>query len=674
MNTLLFAAISAATNVVAELPPVVVYASRTDQTAMNLPQNVQVITAADIAQSGAHDVADLLSKVAPSVSVNRLGGGNPALTQISMGGYGENGFGRVLVLVDGERLNNPDMNAPNLAQVSLASVKQIEVLSGPQTVLHGDGASAGMINIVTEPSDYERHGAAEVHVGNWGTVGGSLAYRGGIEEEGIRYWASGAYDHSDGYRDNSGFDIWNANGGIRKDWSNGSWLKVSAFYNDSTYDLPGPLSRDQWHADPRQSFANKQGRDYYRKSTWGFHSTLNVQFDDENALRLIGGFSRRHTQSRSTGSGYSYYPPYTPYTYAWEMDYDMYSYEFTPEWINTAELFGLKNEFILGSSFRLDRNDAAADTIYSYGYIYPAKGRITRQNMAFFAQDTLELTEMLAVQLGGRYERVWLRDTGYNSTASRASDMFAYDAALLFKPLETLKSYVRFSRFFRSPFVDEFSYTPTYEARVLSPEKGYMLDVGADWKFLDEFYLGGNLYCSRLEDEIFFNPNPYGNMNSPDDTIREGLNLRLGWEREKVAGVRLAYSLVHAEFDGGQYDGKEVPMVPEQTISLTGRVWLWDDCFVFGGYRYQTAQWAASDFNNSGAYASSRREGRIPDFGLFHIGVEYAPTFASWIEGVKIGFTIDNLFDKNYCDYATYGVNYWPGAGRSYTLTMRYEF
>ena len=192
MNTLLFAAISAATNVVAELPPVVVYASRTDQSAMNLPQNVQVITAADIANSGAHDVADLLSKVAPSVSVNRLGGGNPALTQVSMGGYGENGFGRVLVLVDGERLNNPDMNAPNLAQVSLASVRQIEVLSGPQTVLHGDGASAGMINIVTEPSDYERHGVAEVRVGNWGTVGGSLAYRGGIEEEGIRYWASGA--------------------------------------------------------------------------------------------------------------------------------------------------------------------------------------------------------------------------------------------------------------------------------------------------------------------------------------------------------------------------------------------------------------------------------------------------------------------------------------------------
>ena len=88
MQTLLFAAIAAATNMVAELPPVVVYASRVNEQSANLPQNVQVITADEIAQSGAHDVADLLSKVAPSVSLSHLGGKNPALTQISMGGYG----------------------------------------------------------------------------------------------------------------------------------------------------------------------------------------------------------------------------------------------------------------------------------------------------------------------------------------------------------------------------------------------------------------------------------------------------------------------------------------------------------------------------------------------------------------------------------------------------------
>ena len=670
MNTLMLAAVAAAANAAGgasapaaeldsttnDLGRIIVEASRLGKSPSDLPQNVQVIPAADIVRSGARDVADLISKAAPSVSLNRLGGNNPALTQISMGGYGENGYGRVLVLVDGERLNNPDMNAPNLAQISLASVRQVEILSGPQTVLHGDGASAGMINVVTEPTDYERRTSVEAHVGSWGTAGASLATRGGIEEEGIRYWASGAYDRSDGYRDNSGFDIWNANGGVRKDWANGSWLRVSAFGNHCDYQVPSSLSRQQWKDDPKRSLYND---DYYRRTTYGMNATLNAQVSDENSLRVKGTASRR--EMRSFAYGY------------WNYDYAMSSYEVSPQWVNQSDLFSLENEFILGLDFRHDRNDANAWGTSAWGGYSSQRGRITRQNMGVFAQDTLHFTDFLALQLGGRYSRFWGRDTGYNSEMGRNKNEYAYDAALLFKPVEDLKAYVRFSRFFRMPDLDELAYS----GGTLDSERGYMADVGADWTFLDEFSLGGNLYCSKLENEIFYNPY-FGalgvNMNSPDDTIREGLNLRLGWEREKVAGVRLAYSLVRAEFDGGQFDGKEVPLVPEQTVSLTGRVWLWDDCFVFGGYRYQTEQWAASDFNNSGAYAPSRREGRIPGFGLFHVGVQYAPTFADWARGFKVGFVVDNLFDKNYCDYATYGTSYWPGAGRSYTLTVRYEF
>ncbi len=664
MNTLVLAAVAVATQAAVgasapatpttnNLGTVVVEASRLGETPQNLPQNVQVITREEIARSGAHDVADLLAKAAPSVTLNRLGGSNPALTQISMGGYGENGFGRVLVMVDGERLNNPDMNAPNLAQVSLAAVKQIEILTGPQTVLHGDGASAGMINIVTEPTDYEHHGAVEAHVGNWGTAGASMAFRGGIEEDGVLYWASGAYDRSDGYRDHSAFDIYNANGGIRKNGANGSYLRVSAFYNDSDYDLPGALTRAQWRDDPKQSTATD---DFYRRTTYGLNATLNAQLNDENAVRVTGAFSHRHMKSRTYGY--------------WDVDYQLYSYEVTPQWINTADVFGLENEFIFGATFRHDRNDA--ETPRNYG---GANGRLSRPTMAFFAQDTFHFTDWLALQLGGRYERLWMRDDregSYNTPTSRTSNQYAYDVALLFRPVDEFKAYIRFSRFFRAPFLDEHD----GRGEMLRPETGFMTDVGADWTFLDDFFLGGNLYCSKVEDEIFYNPYVgWGtNMNASDDTVREGLNLRVGWERENVAGVRLAYSLVRAEFDGGEYDGKRIPLVPEQTVSLTGRVYLWDDCFVFGGYRYQTTQWAASDFRNTGAYAASRKAGRIPGFGLFHIGAEYAPTFVDWLRGFKIGLTIDNLFDKKYCDYATYGANYWPGNGRSYMLTVRYEF
>ena len=92
---------------------------------------------------------------------------------------------------------------------------------------------------------------------------------------------------------------------------------------------------------------------------------------------------------------------------------------------------------------------------------------------------------------------------------------------------------------------------------------------------------------------------------------------------------------------------------------------LFQHCFVFGGYRYRTDCRSTSDFANE--YE------KIPSFGLFHVGVQYSPTCFG-LDGLTLAFTVDNLFDKNYCDYSTYGTAFWPGAGRSYMFTIRYEF
>ena len=117
MNAMILAAAAVATNATASLPPVVVEASRLGKSPNEIPASVQVIGRGEIASSGARDLPDLLQKRSASLDFAHLGANNPALTQIAPRGYGENGFGRLLVVVDGERLNSPDMNAPNLSQV-----------------------------------------------------------------------------------------------------------------------------------------------------------------------------------------------------------------------------------------------------------------------------------------------------------------------------------------------------------------------------------------------------------------------------------------------------------------------------------------------------------------------------------------------------------------------------
>ena len=52
------------------------------------------------------------------------------------------------------------------------------------------------------------------------------------------------------------------------------------------------------------------------------------------------------------------------------------------------------------------------------------------------------------------------------------------------------------------------------------------------------------------------------------------------------------------------------------------------------------------------------------------MGLHYAP---SWAEGWKASFTMDNVLDRNYCDYAGVGY-YYPACGRSFMFTLSYEF
>ena len=138
------------TNEVAELPSVTVYASRIDDAKESIPAAISVFTAEDIEASGVRDLPELLKKKA-GIDVHSMNG-NPLLTSIAMRGFGDNAFGRTKIVLDGEELNNVDMNVPNLTRIPLGSVERIEIIRGPSPVLYGDGAIAGVVNVISNVS------------------------------------------------------------------------------------------------------------------------------------------------------------------------------------------------------------------------------------------------------------------------------------------------------------------------------------------------------------------------------------------------------------------------------------------------------------------------------------------------------------------------------------------
>ena len=132
---------------------VVVTATRFKESYIDKPVNVTVITAEDIRQSAAKTVPDLLSEQA-GIAIHDFFGNNAATTTVDLRGFGITGAQNTLILVDGRRVTDIDLSGVQWSAVPLAAIERIEIVRGSGAVLYGDGATAGVINIITKsPTD-----------------------------------------------------------------------------------------------------------------------------------------------------------------------------------------------------------------------------------------------------------------------------------------------------------------------------------------------------------------------------------------------------------------------------------------------------------------------------------------------------------------------------------------
>lgn len=642
MNALIFAAIFAATNNVAEMPTVTVYASRIEDAKADIPASVQIFDAEQIAASGACDLPELLKKKV-GVDVHAMNG-NPILTSIAMRGFGDNAFGRIKVVLDGEELNNVDMGSPNLTRIPLGSVERIEVILGPSPVLYGDGAVAGVVNVTTDSHDYEEVTRITGKAGSQYTFGGNVQTKGGDEDEGILYNASYDYLQSDGYRRNSAYEMHTANAGVRKNFENGSTVGLKVNYQNAFYELPGSLTYDLWK-NGRKTASTPD--DWARIWSYGVALDSKVKLADDQWLYLDGGVSHQYRHAIYHGSVSDY-------------EYDYYSCRVSPRYVNECDIGDFGNKFSVGFDFRYDRYE---EDHISFGT--PVERHFSRDRYAAFIHDEFFLTDDLSLVAGARMERIgnrWREYAGLKETRSH-DWMDDYELGLVYHPVEGLKTYIKGSQFHRSPFCDELSYTQ--DGNFLEPETGASLDIGLEWEFLDEFSFMANGYGMVMENEIFFDPAllPWGyNSNSPARTRRIGFDTGLSWLRDKVAEASVRYNVVHADFAGGEYHGNDVPYVPNHRIRLEGGFWIVDDLRIKGGYTYVSSQFVSGDYANT--------YDRLPAYSLFDVGIYYEP---SWAEAWKASFVMDNIFDRNYCDYAGPGY-YYPACGRSFIFMVSYEF
>jgi len=169
----------------AVLPEIVATASRWEEPLDRVPQDVAVISRADIEKRGVPFVADLL-RLEPDLQVVQKGGPG-ALTTLFMRGGGSN---QVLVLVDGIKLNSPSTGSADLSGVLTYDIERIEIIKGAQSTLYGSEAMAGVVNIITKKGAGRLKADLSVEGGSFATVKTAGSVSGGTDRTNYRLSAS----------------------------------------------------------------------------------------------------------------------------------------------------------------------------------------------------------------------------------------------------------------------------------------------------------------------------------------------------------------------------------------------------------------------------------------------------------------------------------------------------
>lgn len=162
-------------------------------------RTITVISEAEISQSPATNLAELLQQVA-GVDIRRRGVNGMQADLYIRGGS----FDQTLLLIDGFKVEDPQTGHHTLnIALPLHLIKRIEIIKGPAARVYGQNAFTGAINIVTKNTT-DRINSVGFDLGSYKQEQFNVSF--GTEVNGAAVLAHASTSSSEGYRYNTDFD------------------------------------------------------------------------------------------------------------------------------------------------------------------------------------------------------------------------------------------------------------------------------------------------------------------------------------------------------------------------------------------------------------------------------------------------------------------------------------
>lgn len=602
-----------------------------------------VITAEDIRRAGADDVNQAIRKIGGVYGRQSLDG-SPDFG-LDLRGFGSNSSQNMVVMLDGVRLSENELGAPVLSSISIETVERIEIIRGGASVLFGEGASGGVIHIITKrPVAGARRAMLRAEMGRFSQV--DLRASVAQSWDGFAFDAAVGRQSTDNYRDHNAFEQNTFSGGVQ--WSyRGGRTGVRFDVARQDMELPGALTMAAFRTTPKQ------------ESTPEDIGALDAE--------RITAFSEYRLGSMDLAAELSHRTKKVEAVYHYMNDgvrivsplaYDSKQTQFSPRLRHLSNVNGMVNEIVAGID--LIRWNRVTEASYS-------NADATQTSRAVYLRDELKFggEHNARVALGARRERFdkeFTDERGFAKPDDTRQTLNAWELQGSFDAARNVNLYAKAGRSFRMANADENSYRDS--PGVLKPQTSRDLELGValgDAKV----GVGARVFRHKLTDEIFFDPTQnfgYGANSNLDPTERKGVEIDghalLG------GGWRISGNVQHvlARFTEGVNAGREMVLVPKNVVS-TRLAWVPGTGHSADiGVQWVDRQRYGGDFSNSCST-------RMPSYAT--VDARYARQVGPW----EFSVTGRNLGDKQYFSNA-FGCRsgIYPSDGRQLKVAARYDF
>jgi iron complex outermembrane receptor protein len=626
----------------AGMPSVLITGSRFASAPELAPIGATVITADEIRRAGVADVNEAIRKIGGVYGRQSLDS-SPDFT-LDLRGFGSNSSQNMVVMLDGVRMSENELASPVLSTIPIETVERIEIIRGGSAVLYGEGATGGVIQIVTKrPGKGARRGSVRAEAGqfNQHDVRASVAQN----WEGMALDAAIGNQGTDNYRANSRFRQSALSGGAQ--WTLGAGrvgVRIDSARQDSRF--PGSLTLAQFLADPRQT------------ATPGDFGSLDSDRIGAFIEQRVGGVELAAELShREKTVKANYRLNFGAGDFDSKLAYNSEQTQFSPRMRQLSQFGGMLNELIAGVD--LIRWNRVTNADFS-------KADASQDSKAIYLRDEIrwDAAHNGRFSLGARHE---VFDKDYADPLSftpapehSVQSQNAWEAQGSYSVLPRISLHAKAGQSYRMANADENSFRAS--SNVLKAQTSHDLELGVTLGDPGQ-QLTARAFRHRLVNEIFYDPTiGYGANTNLDPTRRQGFEIDA--EARIAPEWRLSGHLQHvkASFTAGPNAGREMVLVPKNLLSAR---LSWSPASGQSadiGAQWVDSQRYGSDFTNTCA-------ARIPSHTT--IDARYARTYGAWEFAVS-GL---NLADKQYFSNA-FGCQsgIYPGDGRQIKLSARYDF